>query len=157
VPSSDDSSKKVGVARARGRSFPKGNPGRKRGSKNRSTLITAALLEGEADEIVRKGMELAKAGNVVMLKFFLSRIVPPERTITFDWPGVNSADDAPEALGAIMRLVSEGTITPSEGAALASVVHTYSRVVENADLVKRLDLLEGEVWTLRGNRNVRGG
>ncbi len=43
-----------------GRPFAKGNPGRRRGSKNRTTLIAASLLEGEADEIVRKGLELAK-------------------------------------------------------------------------------------------------
>jgi hypothetical protein len=54
------------------RHFQNGNPGRKPGSKNRTTLVAAALLEREAGELVRKAVELAKAGDVVMLKFLLS-------------------------------------------------------------------------------------
>ena len=38
---------------ARGRPFPKGNGGRKPGSKNRTTLIATALLAGEEEELVR--------------------------------------------------------------------------------------------------------
>jgi hypothetical protein len=38
----------------RGRPFAKGNSGRKAGSKNRATVAAAALLDGEAEELVRK-------------------------------------------------------------------------------------------------------
>ena len=54
----------------------------KPGSKNRTTLVAAALLEGEAEELVRKAIELAKAGDVAMLKFLLERILPRERLIS---------------------------------------------------------------------------
>ena len=37
------------VPAPRGRPFANGNPGRKPGSKNRTTLVAAALLEGEAE------------------------------------------------------------------------------------------------------------
>jgi hypothetical protein len=57
------------VPTVRGRPFVNGNPGRKPGSKNRATVVASALLDGEAEELVRKAVELAKAGNVVMLKF----------------------------------------------------------------------------------------
>ena len=67
------------VPAPRGRPFANGNPGRKPGSKNRTTLVAAALLEGEAEELVRKAIELAKAGDVAMLKFLLERILPRER------------------------------------------------------------------------------
>ena len=53
---------------ARGRPFPRGNPGRRPGSKNRSTLLVAALLEGETEALLRKAIQLARAGNVPMLK-----------------------------------------------------------------------------------------
>jgi hypothetical protein len=36
--------------------------------------LADALLEGEEEELVRKGIELAKAGDPQMLKFFLDRI-----------------------------------------------------------------------------------
>jgi hypothetical protein len=53
----------------RGRPFAKGNPGRPRGSKNRTTAIAQALLADEETELVRKGIEVAKAGDVQMLKW----------------------------------------------------------------------------------------
>ena len=44
-----------------------------------------------------------------------------------------------------MRAVSEGAITPSEGAALATIVKSYTDAIDNADVVKRLDALESEI------------
>ena len=96
-------------------SLHNGNPGRKPGSKNRTTAVAAALLEGEAEELVRKAFELAKAGDVVMLKFLLGRILPRERLIELDLPRMDFADDAVEALGFVMRAVSEGKISPAKG------------------------------------------
>ena len=70
----------------RGRPFANGNPGRKRGSKNRTTVVASALLDGEAEELVRKAVERAKAGDGPMLKFLLSRILPRERLVKLDLP-----------------------------------------------------------------------
>ena len=81
----------------RGRPFPKGNGGRRPGSKNQSTLILEALSDGDKRELVRKGLEIAKAGDVSMLKFFLSRTLPRERPIRIDLPQMQFADDAVEA------------------------------------------------------------
>ena len=129
----------------RGRPFTKGNGGRRPGSKNQSTLILAALSEGDKEELVRKAVELAKAGDVPMLKFLLSRLLSRERTIRIDLPKMEFADDAVEALGAIVRAVSEGSITPGEGADLANLLNSYSRAIDIADLVKRLDALEARI------------
>ena len=90
-------------------------------------------------------VELAKAGNVVMLKFFLERILPRDRLIQLDLPEMNFADDAVEALGHIMRAVSDGRITPSEAAALATLVNSYTRAIDMADVVKRMDSLEAQI------------
>ena len=109
---------------ARGRPFSRGNSGRKPGSKNRATVLTAALVEGDAQEVLGKAVELAKAGNVVMLKFLLGRILPRERLIKLDLPRMEFADDAVEALGRVMGGVSEGRISPSEAAAVATLINT---------------------------------
>jgi len=129
----------------RGRPFANGNPGRKPGSKNRSTLVAEALLSDERDELLRKAIELAKAGNVQMLKFFPERTLPRERLIKLDLPQIDFADDAVEALGRIMRAVAEGTISPSEAAALATLVKSCSDAIDMADVVKRLDSLEAQI------------
>ncbi len=106
----------------RGRPFAKGNGGRRPGSKNQSTLILPASSDGDKEELVRKGLELAKAGDVSMVKFFLSRILPRERPIRIDLPQMEFADDAVEVLGSIVRAISQGLITPSEAADLANLV-----------------------------------
>ena len=133
------------IPTTRGRPFPNGNPGRPPGSKNRSTLLAAALLEGKAEELVRKAVEVALGGDVAMLKFLLGRSLPRERLIKLDLPQMNFADDAVEALGHIMRAVSEGRISPSEAAALGTLVNSYTRAIDMADVVKRIDSLEAAI------------
>ena len=129
----------------RGRPFAKGNGGRPPGSRNRASLISAALLQEERDELLRKAIELAKAGDVPMLKFLLARSLPRERLITIDLPEMKFADDAVEAMDRIMRAICEGMITPSEGAELANVVNSYARAIDLADLVKRMEGLEARM------------
>jgi hypothetical protein len=138
------------VPAVRGRPFEKGNSGRRAGSRNRNSLISAALLAGEEKELVRKAIEIAKAGDTQMMKFLLSRVLPRERLVKIDVPKMEFADDGVEALGSIMRAVSEGSITPSEGAALSTVVTSYSRAIDIADVVKRLDQLEAMIRGIRG-------
>jgi len=133
------------IPTARGPPFPNGNPGRPPGSKNRTTLLAAALLEGKAEELVRKAVEVALGGDVAMLKFLLGRSLPRERLIKLDLPQMDFADDAVEALGHIMRAVAEGTISPSEAAALATLMKSYSDAIDMADVVKRLDSLEAQI------------
>jgi hypothetical protein len=131
----------------RGRPFEKGNPGRRRGSKNRRSLVSAALLADEEQKLVRKAVHLAEAGDVQMLKFLLGRVLPRERVITVDLPPMVHADDAVDGLGSIMHAVSEGKISPSEGAALATIVNSYSRAIDVADMVKRLEGIETKMQT----------
>ena len=129
----------------RGRPFAKGNGGRRPGSKNQSTLILTALSSGDQAELVRKGLELAKAGDTTMLRFFLNRIFPRERLVAVDIPKMEYADDAVEALGNIAAAVGEGKITPSEGANIAALVNSYARAIDIADVVKRLDALAARI------------
>jgi Family of unknown function (DUF5681) len=50
-----------------------GNPaGRPKGSRNKATLAVEALLDGEAEEITRKAIELAKKGDLAAIRPFAS-------------------------------------------------------------------------------------
>jgi len=135
----------TGTPAVRGRPFVKGNGGRRHGSKNKNSLILEALSDSEKEQLVRKGLEIAKGGDVTMLKFFLSRILPRERAITIDLPKMETADDAVEALAAIMAAVCAGRITPSEADNLTALVNSYARAIDMADLVKRMEALEARV------------
>src|SRR5215472_5967285 len=126
----------------RGRPFQKGNGGRRAGSKNRTTLVAQALLAGEETELVRKAIELAKAGDVQMLKFLLDRLLPKERLIKIDIPRIDFSDQAIDGMAAINRAIAEGQITPSEGAALSQTISGYSRAIEVWDLSRRIEDIE---------------
>ena len=128
--------------KGRGRPFRTGNPGRKPGSKNRTTLVAEALMNGEATAMLRKGIEEAIGGNGPMLRFFLERILPKERSVRVDLPRLDCASDAVDVLKAIIDAVGTGRITPSEGASLASLVDTYARTLNVAELELRLEEFE---------------
>ena len=129
----------------RGRPFAPGNIGRRPGSRNRTTVVAAALLEDETDELVRKAVALAKNGDVGMLKFLLGRVLPRERLVKIRLPEIQIASHAVEALGEIMRAVSEGQISPSEGAALATLAKASVDAIDIADLVTRINALEAQL------------
>ena len=139
------------VRSVRGRPFVKGNPGRKPGSKNVTTLVAKAIVDGEKEELIRKGLELAKAGNVPLLKFFLERLLPRERQINIDIPPMKSADDAIDALGKIVSDIALGNITSGEGAGLATILNSYRVAIDQAEFEKRLEALETKlIKTERG-------
>jgi hypothetical protein len=135
--------------RARGRPFEKGNGGRRPGSRNRTTLVAEALLKGEEVELVRKAIELAKAGDAQILKFLLDRILPKERLVRVDLPTISGDFDPVEACGAIVEAVAAGRIAPSEAAALVSLVAAYARVIDVAEFGERLENIEKELRALK--------
>jgi uncharacterized protein DUF5681 len=67
-------------SRGRFRRGSSGNPaGRPRGSLNQATRAAGLLLDGEAEALTRKAIELALAGDPVVLRLCLDRIVGPRR------------------------------------------------------------------------------
>jgi hypothetical protein len=133
----------------RGRPFEKGNGGRRPGSKNRTTLVAEALLEGEGVDLMRKAIELAKAGDIQMLKFLLDRILPKERPVHVDLPAMIQSADAIDALAVVVEAVGAGRIAPSEAAALASLVGAYARVMDVAELQERVENIERDLRGLK--------
>ena len=128
--------------------FPKGksgNPaGKPKGSRNKTTLAMEALLDGEADAIVRKAIEKAKEGDGVALRMCLERIVPPrkDRPVSFNLPPIKTAADALIATGALVAAVAAGDITPSEAAELSKLIEAYVKSLEVTDLAARIASLE---------------
>jgi hypothetical protein len=95
-------------------------PGARSDQKNRTTVLAAALLAGEAQPLVRKAVEIALAGNVPMLRFLLDRLLPRDRLIKLDLPRLEFADDAVTALGQVFAALAAGEITVSEASAAAT-------------------------------------
>ena len=141
----DTAPSRHGHRRGRGRPFEEGNPGRRHGSKNKATLIAASLLSGEAEQLSRKAIDMAKAGDKDMLKFLPTRVLPRDRAIRLDLPALDYASDAVEALATVTAAVSAGELTPSEGAALASLIGSWSRAVEVSELEAEIERLKAKL------------
>jgi hypothetical protein len=143
-----DRSSVVNTERKQRRGFKpgqSGNPsGRPKGARNRATLATEALLQGEAEEVTRTCIERAKGGDSTALRLVMERILPPmrERTIRIDLPTVASVADLPAALCTIMQAVAGGEISPGEGSALCTMLGPVRHAFEAADLGERMDEIE---------------
>jgi hypothetical protein len=117
-----------------------GNPaGRPRGSRNKASLAAEALLEGEAEAIVRKVLDCALAGDRTAMRLAFGWLLPPrrERSAQFSLPPLNSAADAPSAMAALLAAVADGQITAGEGAELAKIVEAFLRGLDAAREAKR--------------------
>lgn len=122
-----------------------GNPeGRPKGSRNKATLAAEKMLDGEAEALTRKAVELALEGDTTALRLCLERILPPRkgRPITFTLPQVTNTGDLRAAALAILGAVSEGDISPEEAAAVAPLIRAAREAMETDELSRRLEALE---------------
>jgi hypothetical protein len=71
------------VEKQRGRPFEKGksgNPGgRPKGSRNAATLALEILLDGQAQALTQKAIDLALTGDIPAPRLCLDRILPPRK------------------------------------------------------------------------------
>jgi hypothetical protein len=122
-----------------------GNPsGRPRGSRNVATLACEALLDGQAEALTQKAIQMALAGDPVALRLCLDRIYPArkDRPVAFALPPIDSARDAADLMAAVTRAVANGHITPSEAGEIAKVIDAYVRTYQAAELDERLACAE---------------
>ena len=134
--------------RPRGRPFQKGESGnaagRRAGCRNKATEAAALLLEGEAESLTRKAIELAMVGEPTAMRLCLERILPVcrDRSVKFALPPIESASDIAAAMKAVTSALADGAITPGEAATIAAVVDTFVRAIETSDFDRRLKELE---------------
>ena len=121
--------------------FRPGNPGRPIGARNKATLAALALLEGEAEALTRKAIELALSGDSVALKLVLDRLLPKGRAIQLDLP-LRTLADLGEASDTVRAALAEGTITLDEVGALTNLLEARRRLLETTELERRLAALE---------------
>lgn len=124
--------------------FAAGNPGKPKGARHRTTLAVEALLDGEAEGLTRKAIELALAGDTVALRMCMDRIAPPrkDRPVAFSLPALDRAADAASAVAAIVAAVADGELTPLEASELARVVDSYAHTLATTEFEERLARLE---------------
>jgi hypothetical protein len=122
-----------------------GNPaGKPKGARNKATLAMEALLDGEAEEITRTAISMAKAGDPTAMRLVLDRLISPrrDRPVNFALPKLVTAADAVKATSAILEAVAAGELTPSEAGELSKLVDSFRAALTTAELEERLAKLE---------------
>lgn len=124
--------------------FAEGNPGRPKGARHKTTRAVEELLDGEAEGLTRKAVELALEGDTTALRLCMERIAPAKKDtpVNFDLPAMKSAQEASQAAQAVLQAVSEGQLTPLEGASVMALVEGYRKALETTELEQRIAALE---------------
>ncbi|WP_426612237.1 DUF5681 domain-containing protein [Bradyrhizobium sp. McL0616] len=136
------------AGKQRGKPFKKGqsgNPsGRPRGSRNVTTIALENLLDGQAEALTQKAIDLALTGDIPALRLCLDRILPPrkDRPVTFALPEINSAQDAAKTVSAVLTAVAAGELTPADAGEISKLIEAYVKAFETAELAERLERLE---------------
>jgi len=123
-----------------------GNPaGKAKGTRHKITLAIEALLDGQAEKLTQKAIDLAMAGDITALRLCMDRLAPVrrDRPVTFDLPVIESVEDLTKATKAILVAVASGELTPSEAAELGKLLDAHVRALEVTDLNRRLQEVEG--------------
>jgi hypothetical protein len=118
-----------------------GNPaGKKKGTRNRATLLAAALAEGEGERLVRLVIDKAFAGDHVAARFLLGRLCPAPRgrAIALDLPRGARAGDVVAVFNATLAAMAAGEITPDEALAVTRVIDGRTKALKAWQLEKKL-------------------
>ncbi|MDL2267000.1 hypothetical protein LJC46_03315 [Desulfovibrio sp. OttesenSCG-928-G15] len=103
-----------------------------------------ALLDGEAEVLTRKAVELALEGHFPALKLCLERLVPirKERPLDVVLPEFAGVDSLPKLTAALIEAVGAGELTAGEAGALSTLVTNHGKALELMELEKRIAVLE---------------
>ncbi|MGR3493105.1 MAG: hypothetical protein ACU0DW_13695 [Shimia sp.] len=125
--------------------FGPGNPGKPKGARRAATKLALTLLDEHAGRLTEQLINAALGGDVIALRICMERVAPARKDapVTFDLPPMENATDAAQAASAILKAVSEGDLTPAEGASVIGLVDAYRRTLETTEIEERLARLEG--------------
>lgn len=132
----------------RGRPFQpgqSGNPaGRPKGSRHAALAALDAIGSEGAQDVLKKVVEDAKAGDLRAAEILLARLWPVRkgRPIALDLPRLETPGDVVKATATIAEAVAAGEVTPEEGQAVAAIVETHRRALETEEIERRLAALE---------------
>ncbi|MEM8616784.1 MAG: DUF5681 domain-containing protein [Pseudomonadota bacterium] len=126
--------------------FGPGNSGKPRGARHRVTRAIEALLDGQAEALTEKAIDLALEGDMAALRLCIERLAPARRDmpVAFELPQMESADDAASGASAVLSAVSKGELTPTDASHVMSLIDSFRRSLEATDLEKRIAALEAK-------------
>jgi hypothetical protein len=115
--------------------------GRRKGSRNKVTELVEGLAGAGAEEMTRRLLSAANAGNMAAMRVYFDRMWPKRRgaPIALEIPPIRSSADLPVALAAICQGLTDGEISPEEFETLSRGVDFMSRSLKAPEIDARLE------------------
>jgi hypothetical protein len=128
--------------------FTSANPGKPKGSRHKVTQAVEVLLEGQSEALTQAAIDKALEGDTTAMRLCLDRIAPARKDapIQFGLPVASDASEVAVAAQAVLQAVSEGEVTPLEGATVMGLLERHRRTLEASEFEKRLEALETRKW-----------
>ena len=124
--------------------FIKGASGNPAGRPARADELRK-LLDGDADEVARRVLEAAKGGDLRAAELVLARVVPVHRPAHAPTPFPLDREAPLADQGrAVLAAIADGILPPDQGKALLDALAGMVRIVEQDEVRRRLDALEGK-------------
>ena len=122
-----------------------GNPsGRPQGSRNKATLIAEQLIDGQAEELVKMCISMAKKGDTTAMKIMMNRLIPPrrDRSIQLALPDVKTPKDVLNVIGTVIKSIGDGKLDADQAKTLAGILEVQRKSIETVEIEERLLALE---------------
>ena len=117
--------------------------------RNRATRIAEAMLDAEAEILVRTVLDKALyRGDPLAMKLCIERLLAPRRheRVRFAMPSLETPADAVKAVAAIAAAVADGDLAPAEaGRSRRADAGSFLRGLDAQDFEQRLAALEKAV------------
>jgi hypothetical protein len=116
------------------------------------------MLDGEAEALTRKAIDMALAGDTVALKLCIDRIYPArkDRPVEFPLAPIHTARDAADVMSSVMNAVATGQLTPADASEISKVVACTVKSFEAAEFADSLAHFE-RLTDAQLNRIAAGG
>lgn len=98
------------------------------------------LLEPHAAELIAKLVELAKEGEPNAMKLCIDRLIPRIKDEPLSIGMLNGS--LSEKSQAVLSLMTQGELSPSEAEPLLNAISSIARVIETDELTNRIEKLE---------------
>ena len=121
-----------------------GNPkGKPKGARDKRTAWRTDM-GAELPALIKKLIELAKAGDLAAMSLILSRVCPPLRATAapIELPALGSAATRAEAAQAVIGAVAAGQLGTDAATDLINALASIAKIVEVDELAARITTLE---------------
>jgi hypothetical protein len=130
-----------------------GNPaGMKKGTRHKTTISVAAIVNEAAPDIVKKIVAQAKAGDPLAQRIFVQHLLPRVRFLAplgVQLPSIAGPSDIPCAVSRAMAAAVCGEVTLADGERIVGMLDSLRAAYEACDMAAQIAEMRGQMDELK--------